>query len=161
MLYDIETLLDDLKNLLQEKLNTKIDAIALEKSTSEITFDMQQVQESSYHYQTWSDKILTQVPAIFYGIEEIQANGVGPATLEVYKIFVEIIILDNGNDPYTQRRLLRYSRALKEVLQENYDSFPWSNKTKIETVRPVSFSLNQDTSEEIHVGGVSITTALV
>ena len=159
--YDIEDMMDDIESLLKEKLNTKIQEINLAKATKEPAIEIAEIDETCYHQQSWSDKLLQKTPAIFYGLENITATGANAATLEVYRIFVEVVIVDNGMDPYTLRRIHRYSRALKEVFQENYDKMPWSNKTNIETVRPVSFLLDENTSEEIKVGGVSIVTAIV
>lgn len=160
MTYDLEQMLDDIEALLKSKLNAKIAAISLEKSQLGVAVDLPEISEDAYFQQNWSDRILNIAPAIFYGVETIQATGAGKATLELFKIFVEVIIVDSGMDVNSKRRLHRYSRALKEVFQDNFDALPWSNKTNIETVRPISFTLDGNTSEEIKVGGVSIVTAL-
>lgn len=158
--YDIEMMLDDIEVLLKATLNVKIAAIEAEKTALGIPVVLDPVAATSYFQQNWSDNILNEAPAIFYGVETIQATGIGPATIEAFKIFVEIVMLDNGMDDLGKRRLNRYARALKEVFQENFDKLPWSNKTIVETVRPISFTLDGNTSEEMRVGGVSIATAL-
>jgi hypothetical protein len=158
--YDIETLLDDIETLLKANLNTKIAAIEAEKTALGKAVGLPSVDTNAYFQQAWSDKILNYSPAIFYGLEQIQASGSHSATLEAYKIFVEVVIVDSGMDTFTKNRIHRYSRALKEVFQENFDRLPWGNRINIETVRPISFKLEEDSSEEIKVGGVSIVTAL-
>lgn len=162
--YDAESLLKDVKAILVNNLNTKVAAIEAEKiavgcGASGITaIDT----AKGYFEQTWSDKILNINPAIFYGIEDIAAEGMGPWTSETIQIFVEVILVDSGIDPLqlARNKILRYSRAIKEVFQENYDRLPMGNQIKIKTLRPIAFKLDLNTSEEIKVGGVSITTAL-
>ena len=160
MTYDIEEMLDNIETILKASLNTKIAAIEAEKTVLGKPIGLPAVDTNAYIQQTWSDKILQYNPAIFYGVEEIQSTGANTATLEVYKIFVEVVFVDSGNDLYGIKRLHRYSRALKEVFQENYDALPWSTKVNIETVRPISFKLEADSSEDIRVGGVSIVAGL-
>jgi hypothetical protein len=157
MTYDLESLLDDIETLLKAKLNAKIASIEAEKV---LPIGLPAVLTDAYFQQSWSDKILNYSPAIFYGVEKIEATGSGSATLELFRIFVEVVLVDSGMDTYAGRRIHRYSRALKEVFHENFDALPWSTKTNIETVRPVSFALDENTSEEVKVGGVSIVTAL-
>ena len=160
MSYDVEMLLDDIEVLLKAKLPAKLIAIEAEKTALGIPVGLDAIDPTAYFQQNWSDEILNQAPAIFYGVESIQAESIGPATIEKLKLFVEIIMLDSGMDAYGKRRLNRYSRAIKEVFHENFDQLPWSNKTIVETVRPISFTLDENTSEEMRVGGVSIATAI-
>lgn len=160
--YDVENLLVDVKALLVANLNTKLAAIEAEKvaqglpATGLLPVDV----AKGYFEQSWSDDILNINPAIFFGIEDVQAVGNGPATEERYKIFVEVVVLDSGQDRLTKNRIHRYARALKEVFEENWDSLGGGCKIKVETVRPISFKLDLNTSEEVKVGGVSLTTAL-
>ena len=168
-LYDCEDLLDDIVALLKEKLPAKIDEIAAIKSENGKEISLPQISEEAYFYQNWSDKILNYPVAIFNGVENIQASGSGPATYEAYRIFVEVVVIDGGietaeiNGVKTAvgiRKVNRYARAIREVLEDNFASLPWHTKTNIETVRPLSFTIDQNTSEEVKVGGVSITTGL-
>lgn len=158
--YDVEQMLDDIEALLKSKLNTKIAAIEAEKLSLGKAVGLPAVQDNAYFQQSWSDKILNHNPAIFYGLENVSPTGANSATVEVYKIFIEVVIVDSGMDTFAKNRILRYSRAIREVFEENYDRLPWGNRTNIETVRPQSFTIDENSSEEIKVGGVSITTAL-
>lgn len=162
MNYDLENLLSDIKTILIANLNTKIAAVEAEKIAQGLPATGLSSIDTTHGYfeQNWSDRILTLSPALFYGVEEINAQGAGPATIETYKIFVEVILVVNGLDALGNTRLKRYTQAIKRVLQENYDRIPSASKIKIETVRPRSFILDVNTSEEMRVGGVSLTTAL-
>lgn len=160
--YDVENLLADLKKILVANLNTAIAAVEAEKiaqglpATGLLPIDT----TLGYFEQTWSDAILNITPALFFGLEEAQAVGIGPATSEKLKFFVEVIVLDSGMDVLTKNRVHRYSRALKDVMEANYDRIPSSSKIKVETVRPIAFKLDLDSSEEYKVGGISITTSI-
>ncbi len=159
--YDIENLLEDVKAILVANLNTKVAAIESEKEAAgKQAVTMLSVASGNYYEQNWSDKILNTNPSIFYGVEQVQATGAGPATAQAIKVFVEIICIDKQEDLFMSKRINRYSRAIKEVLESNYDQLSQGNQMHIETVRPVAFRLDMDSSEEVHVGGVSLITAI-
>jgi len=160
--YDAENLLADIKAILVANLNSAISAVEAEKIAQGLPVTNLASVDTTYGYyeQNWSDKILNNSPVIFYGIEDIAAEGAGPATKQIYKLFVEIVLVDGGMDQLGKNRIHRYSRAIKDVLEKNFDRIPSDSRIKIETVRPISFKLDLNSSEEIKVGGVSIITAL-
>lgn len=162
MTYDGEDLLDSILDIVQTNITTKLLAIETEKIAKGkgVSGGLPAPESTAYYRQTWSDKILNHSPAIFYGIEDVTTEGIGPATIESFKVFVEVVITDSGMDTDSSNRILRYSRALRECLQEKFDSVAETGRIKIETVRPVAFKMDQDSSEEIKVGGVSLLVAL-
>jgi hypothetical protein len=143
-------------------LNAKIAAIEAEKTAkgAGLTPTLASVDAGSYHLQTWSDKILNSTPAIFYGVEDIESADGGGVVGKKYKVFVEAILVDNGMTNDVHRRVSRYARALEELFAEAYAPAIPYGKVKIDTVRPISFKLDLDSSDEIKVGGVSLTIAL-
>lgn len=159
--YDLEDCLDDIEAILKDKLAAKITAIEAEKTAKGKGIALANVQADAFFRQTWSDKILNYDPGIFFGIENLEAVSGGMQTAERVTIFIECVIVDGGNDANTHRRVNRYSRAIREVCEENFDSLPFGSKIKIETVRPTSFKLELDSSEEIKVGGVSVSLTIV
>lgn len=159
--YDLEDCLDDFETLLKTKLNTKIAEIESEKVAKSKGINLEQVSGDAFFRQTWSDKILNYNPAIFFGIENLDPVSGGEITAERVTIFIECVIVDGGNDTNTHRRVNRYSRAIKELIEQNFDSIEYGSKIKVETVRPTSFKLELDTSEEIKVGGVSVSLNIV
>lgn len=162
MTFDGEDLLDRVLSIIQTGLSAKLTAIEAEKIAKGkgITGGLPVPESGAYFRQTWSNNILNYAPAIFYGIENVQADGVGPVTSEKFTVFVEVIIVDSGMDTNTTSKIMRYSRALKELFQSSFSEVAETGRIKIETVRPVSFKLEQDSSEEIKVGGISLTVAL-
>jgi len=161
--YDIEDCIDDFETLLKTSLNTKIAAIESEKSSKGkgLTTGLSSIAEDAFFRQTWSDKILNYTPAIFFGIENVETTSGGQLTSENLKIFIECVIVDSGMDTDTHRRINRYSRAIKELIEENFDKLSFASRIKVETVRPTAFKLELDTSEEIKVGGVSVSLSII
>lgn len=162
MRYDPENLMADIKVILVANLNTAIAAVEAEKIAQGLpTTNLASVDTTNgYYEQNWSDKILQSSPAIFFGIEEIITEGIGPASSQKIKVFVELVLSDSGMDTLGKNRIHRYARAIKDVFEANFGKFPGGSQIKIETVRPISFKLDLNSSEEIKVGGVSITTSL-
>jgi hypothetical protein len=94
----------------------------------------------------------------------VQTADGGGATSKVFKIFVEVVLVDSGQTNDVFKRIARYSRALEETFLEaivgiGFNAVPGS-RVKIDTVRPVSFKLELDSDEEIKVGGISLTIAI-
>ncbi len=162
MVFDNEDVLDSIKQILDDGLEDRLTAIETEKIAKGkgIPDGLPMPEDSAFYLQTWSDDILNHSPAIFYGIEDNNSEGIGPATVQKLKIFVEAVITDDGSDEYGVKRLLRYTRAIRETFEKGFDSVANLGRIKIETVTPVSFKIGEDSSEEIRVGGVSLTIAL-
>lgn len=157
--YDLEKLVADIKSIMVNNLNTKIAAIEAEKvADGQPATGLEAIDSASYFEQTFSDAVMAVSPALFYGVESVKSKGIGPTTEQVITIFAEVILVEK-QDGLTVARIHRYSRALKEIFEENFSAVPASN-IKVETVRPVSFKLDENTSEWSKVGGVSLTIAL-
>jgi hypothetical protein len=163
--FDQEDLLDSVYQIMTDAgaLNTKIAAIEAEKIAKGkgLTPTLASIASDSYYEQSWSDKILQTNPAIFYGVEDVEAvDGGGGAVAKTYTIFVEIVLVDNGMTNDCHKRIARYARALEELFADAYAPAIAGGKLKVKQVRPFSFKLALDSDEEIKVGGVSITIPL-
>lgn len=156
--FDAEDLLTEIRAVMTAGLNAKISAIEAEKGA--LTPTLKTIGADSYFEQTWNDKILNRNPAIFYGIEDVQSVENGGLLAKSYKIFVEVVLIDNGNTNDSSKRILRYSRALEELFQAADLAGRGMSKLKVDTVRPVAFKLELDSSEEIKIGGVTLTTTI-
>ena len=144
-------------------LNNQISAIETEKNAASqtLTPGLAQVDDTSYFFQTWNDKILNMSPAIFYGFEDMSAIDGGGVAAKKYKCFVEIVLVNNGLTDDFAHRLLRYSRALEELFVKAFDKAAEMGKVTIEQVRPISFKVEENTSDEVMVGGILIGLSLV
>lgn len=164
--FDLEDLLESIKALMTEgdALNNKIAAIDLEKTDAgkALATPLKPVPANGYYEQSWSDKILQTSPAIFYGVEDIQPVLGANTIAKTYVIFCEVIYTDNGQTNDAYKRIQRYTRALEELFSETFDALAskGTGTVKIQTVRPQAFKLEMNSSEEIKVGGVSLTITL-
>lgn len=163
--YDSEDMLDTILDIMtgSTALNTKITAIEAEKiaASKALTPTLATIAAGSYYVQTWTDKILNTNPAIFYGIEDVSSVDGGGAVAKTYKVFIEIVLTDNGMTNDAWKRISRYARALEELFSSAFAPSILSGTVKIESVRPISFKLELDSSEEIKVGGISLSITLV
>lgn len=163
-IYDVENLLDDLKAILVAKLNPKIVAIAAEKLAIGQALDLPQIDTTEgIFFQTWDEKILNSSPGIIYGLRESAADGSSyQVTAQRVTLFVEIYYTNPMNeidDGSGTKRILRYMRAVREVMQENFDANEILSKIKVKTITPLSFRL-EGSSDEIKVGGVELETSI-
>jgi hypothetical protein len=161
--YDTEDLLESILGVMTSGLNTKITEIETEKIAAGkgLTPGLVAIDSDAYYLQTWTDKILNHKVGIFYGIEDVQTLDGGGAAAKTYKIFCEVVLVDNGQTNDTSKRIARYSRALEEIFLKAFADAVAYGKVKIDSVRPISFKLELDSDEEIKVGGVSLTISLV
>jgi hypothetical protein len=161
--YDTEDLLESILGVMTSGLNTKITEIETEKIAAGkgLTPGLVAIASDAYYLQTWTDKILNNKVGIFYGIEDVQTQDGGGAAAKTYKIFCEVVLVDNGQTNDTSKRIARYSRALEEIFLKAFADAVAYGKVKIDSVRPISFKLELDSDEEIKVGGVSLTITLV
>lgn len=162
MMYDSENLLFDIKALLVANFNTYIDTKEAEKVSQGLpATNLAHVDTTNgYFEQNWSDKILNMNPALFYGIDSIVAEGIGPTAKQMYKIFVEVIFVDTQVDALSTQRVHRYTNALLDLFKANYDQIRSMSRIKIEALKPVSQMLELNSSESVKIGGVLLTTAL-
>lgn len=160
--YDLENLLADVKALLVGNFNTALAAVEVEKESQGLpVMTLLPVDPIvGYFQQGWSPQNMNINPAIVFGVQEILVEGAGPATKKEYVLFIDAVLVDRQEDLLINQRVLRYSRALEDVFHQNYDRLPSASRIKIKTVLPLSFKLDQDSSEEIHIGGVQLTTSL-
>lgn len=134
--YDAESLIADLETILKADLNDKLSEITAEKGDG---LELKSVDSNAYIFQTQNDTIANYDPFIYFEISEVETLGIGPATSE--KIFVTIVILvvDSGQDLSIGKRLIRYSRALKEVIEANWDKIPHTLKMSVKSLSPSPF----------------------
>lgn len=165
MKIDSEDILDSILDIMVSggALNTKITEVENEKIAKGkgVAGGLKPIAAGSYYPQTWSDKILNTNPGIFYGIEEAAALDGGGAVAKTYTIFVEIVLVDNGQTNDTHKRIARYTRALEELFTKAFDNGNFPSRVKVAQLRPFAFKVQLDSDEEIKVGGISLTTTLV
>jgi hypothetical protein len=156
MIYDEENFLNDVLALIQDKLPAKLIAINSRKSDS-ITLDA--IANEAYHFQTLDAAALNfRGFFILYGFNENKPTQIqNDNMLEPVNVSFEVGTFDNGerDRAETIKRLIRYRRALKEVLFENFDYFKGYTKPTLVSLEPAAFVF-PNTNDLILSAGVEI-----
>ena len=161
MTFDTEDLLIMIKAIMTDNdaLNTKIAAIEAEKLAKgqALTPGLAAIPAAAYYEQTWSDKILNTPQSIFYGVGEMPTIYGGGVSATTYKMFIEIVLVDNGQTNDFSKRVARYTRALKEVFEENFLPAISGGAITIDQFIPIAFKTGLNSSNEIKIGGIGIS----
>lgn len=157
--YDIETFCSDLDTFLKANLNAKLLQLDSEKNDG---ITLLPVGASSYFFQTLNDTVTNYNPFIYYGVDQVQTEGIGPATRRAYSIDIVLCFTDSGGDApgVVAKRLFRYSRALEEIFLENWRSIGSAPKIKLQSLAPVSFKF-LNSSDEYRAIGVTLDFTMV
>lgn len=154
---DVEVILSDIETILKNNLNDKIDSINTEKDDGIVLAAVDDAK--GYHLQTLDAEQVVANPFIWYGIEDVSSDGIGPETINKYTIAVTLVLEDSGQDLNPAKRMFRYSRALQETLQDHWSDIRGSIKTAIASLVPVEFK-NLNTSQLSRAVGVQLTVGL-
>lgn len=150
MRYDIELFLSDVETYLKANLNTKLTAINAEKADS---ITLKPVDDAAYFCQSLNDSVTNYNPFVYYGVDSIESNGIGPATSNGYKVEVAIVVSDQGESLDVNKRIMfRYHRALTELFQEGYASVARGVKIKVQSLVPISVQLMNSSAEARAIG---------
>lgn len=136
--YDLEELCSDIAGILQSQLNAKLAAIDSDKNDG---ISLAQLSSDAYFFQELNNNTINYDPFLLYGVEAIQTVSQEGAAGQEATISVIVVLSDPGSDSDVPKRMFRYSRALKEIFEENYSLFRISVKLKIQNLMPVQFNL--------------------
>lgn len=137
--YDLENLLADCLGVVTSNLNTKLAAITSEKGDG-LALETLDPAQIFFQDLNKSDAAASNL-FLFYGIEDPQADGIGPATALRNELFFILVLKDTGETTVFMKRLLRYMRAMQEIFQDNYDKIPRVGKIAVSSLSPVSFTI--------------------
>jgi len=140
--YDTEDFLDNVKAVLVANLNTKLTAIDAAKTQD--TLSLPQVAAAAYAFQGLNEEVINFDPFIVYGVESIVTIPQLQGSANDVTVSVVLALCENGKNEI-DRLMLRYSRAMKEVIEENYQSVGKGMKMVVSEFMPISFKfLNSD-----------------
>ncbi len=139
--YDLEALLADLKSICTTSLNAKLTEITTEKADA---VAMPEISGDAYFFQRIEKNRAAAFPAfVFYSVEDpTAADGLGPHTLEDYTITFIVVLKDTADGEKFSTRLLRYSRALKELFETASYGSKLRAKIRVSSVSPQSFGID-------------------
>lgn len=133
---DLERLLNELKNISQAKLTTKLAAIDAEKNDG---LTMTPIPNEAYFFQDLSLESAAAFPAfMFFGVDDPEPIGNGPGTIERVEIYFIVVVQAEANASQFSTKLLRYNRALKEIFEESYGAIPWATKLQVSSLTPTT-----------------------
>ncbi len=150
--FDVESFGDYFLALIQSKLSAKIAAINAEKNDG-ITLE---TFDSAQYVDDMNGEVVNYASFIFYGFPEVSTimNPNGDFALEVTMSF-EIVFQGTEIGPVVSKKILRYSRALAEIICENIRENAQIQSVSVELLSPVTFIQNQNSSRT-KIGGIQI-----
>lgn len=155
--YDIEQLEEDLLAIVQSNLPAKLAEIDAEKNDGIILV----APTDSQYFSTTDDEVNNESVFIMYGADDSETVSIASSTSEDVKYFFIVYTNDINSVPgETRKRILRYSRALKEVINENFRSISFASSLVVATVAPFSWGENER-SPVYKAGGIYLRTTLV
>ena len=116
--YDMEDLCDDVLAVMTTYFNAKLTEINAAKNDGIV---LDPIDSGAYSLQQLNGKMLNYNPFCLYGIEDIETVSQGPLSSDRFQISVTVVVKDSGEELECGRRMFRYSRALKEVFEKNWN----------------------------------------
>lgn len=135
MKFDEESLLQNIDTILKAQLNAKLTAISTEKNDG-ITLDS---VDSNAILMDTEDSTLNYDPAIIFMIVDQLTEAQGPVTSENIVVNITLLKSDIGNDNNILKKMLRYRRAIKEIIEDNFDKINPCGLCTIESLPVLSF----------------------
>lgn len=150
--YDEERFMYDLKELLVLGLPAKITELNIEKADNITLFPV----DSSNFIDNLDDEILNADPVIYYGLAGIETNSNGPSTSRKVGIFFDVIWINDFTQNNLNRKALRYSRAVREIIEANFKKLKHVGDLVVESMTPTDVKLNDDQTY-YKIGGIVVT----
>lgn len=152
--YDIESFVNSIITIIKANLSTKITAINAEKNDD---YSITSIDNANY-YDEINNQVLNVTPLIYYTIVDITPNSNGASTALTVTLSISVMF-DNRNSGGTINKVLRYSRCLREVLQDNFKQSARFSPLKIEEFVPVDVTTND--GSDFKMSGVHVTSTIV
>lgn len=130
---DLETILDSVVTLFNSKFNTKLSSISTEKNDS---ITLAQLDSRAFGLLSLNEKVMNYDPFIAVLIDDLKSTGIKSATATVASMFIICVKEDAGMDAEMHRKMLRYQRAVQEVLEENWDDLTTGSFYEIQGLAP-------------------------
>lgn len=152
--YDIESFLRDLDAYLKAKLPAKITAVNADKGDSLL----EAIPAEAFFVLTANNKMEAYKRFIFTGIVDLDTIQAGPNLAEQLSAQVLVSCTDIG-DPDEAWRMLRYQRAIKEVIAGGFTDFRSGLKIVVKSLVPVTYREDKE-SPWTRVIGVTVQATL-
>lgn len=151
--YDLENFRDYFINLVKANIAAKLAEITAEKADGIILEGLSNDQYAS----SLSQKVMNFNTFLLYhfpDIRTIQAPDSKTFSLEV-TMTLDIWTADPEGGDVAENKIMRYTRAISEIITENIDKNPMIRSIEIEVFSPLPLILSQN-SQLMRVGGVQL-----
>jgi len=163
--FDVECFEDRILELIKLKLPAKVAEINTEKNiglTGDDIIDIEDIPADNY-VDSLTEKIANMNTFVYYGVGPVQAihNG-GRTALKVNMILnivftnVNETLVSGTSQSKTRKQAFRYSRAFREIIEENFDWFSGATDIEVQEISPGDFYDNEQLSGTWKVAGVNI-----
>ncbi len=156
MKIDLEYYLLRIKELLQDKLPSKLTAIDTEKNDGLV---LPQIENDAYFFQGYHERMTNYSDFIIYGIDQIESVSQNAINAKNFTFFVEIAFTDRGEIDVNLKKMLRYGRALEEIFLDNYAKILGHTRFNIQLLEPITFE-SKEAGVFLNSIGVKISASL-
>jgi hypothetical protein len=152
---DIEVIEDKILEIVKAKLPAKLTEINTEKGDNLLL----PIADKDYLVDFYQQE-LTPSRFIFYGITEPEVDSIRGDFATTWTIFYHVFVEDINRLPTIRKQILRYTRALNEVICENQ-----SQISRYTTIPEITSLTPQDVQDIVNntpfkMGGISIKVIL-
>jgi len=153
--FDVEDIIDAIDTYLKANLGTKITAINTEKGDSLLA----SISSDAY-YRQFVDSEIPYDPFLIMGIMEPEVTqDIYGESARTFKIDV-IIYFEAVDATEDYKRVYRYQKALREVIQDGYNSIFKRKKISVSGLTPVTVQIAED-AQMHRATGVSLSVTIV
>lgn len=151
---DEEVALYNVQQMFVDNLNAKIDAINTEKNDATI---LEHIDTSNgYAMLTLDEKLMNVDPFLAILIDDIRTVSIGAASESAIDLLCVVIKEDMGEDPQISKKMLRYMRACKEVVEEHFSDKLGTGQVQIANLAPM-YLRGLNTSKRFKGAGVALS----
>ena len=155
--FDVESLLKEALALIQAGLPAKITAVNAEKSGDAEPITLEAIPNAQYFVDSGA-QVFNHNEFIYYGITDLSTTANGQKTaIEVTMQFE--VVFNNANTGKTLEKVLRYSRCLREVVQDDYRGSKKHTGFLVSELVPANAPLNE--GSDYKIGGIEIIATIV
>lgn len=145
MFYDEELMVRDLETTFKAKLNAEIDCINAEKNDDLI---LEHIPAEKYIFETLDSRILNYKGFfILYGLIDTPPRDANTSNfIEDVTITIQVATFDRGEKDRSKTlyKLLRYRRALKQVVMKNPEMFRGYAQPLMASLKPDAFPYDRN-----------------
>lgn len=153
--FDIESFRDYFLGLFQANLAAKVSEINSEKNDGITIVDIPAAQ----YFNDLNAAVVNYHTFIFYGFPEIKTTDRRGTSFSLeITMSVEVVISESEGGTETENKIMRYTRALAEIIAESA-KHPQISELEIELFAPISLQLNLG-SPVTKAGGINIKGAV-